>query len=69
MPISIQNDQFQIVQELLKRQDEALEQIDQLNSMVEQAIAEVNAFRNVEEEATGQLEGEDLGEMPAKIAA
>ena len=49
MPNVVQSDQFQVVQDLLKRQDDALEQLDDLDKRVELAIKEVNAFRDIAE--------------------
>ena len=41
MPNQIAQGQFQIVTDLLKRQDEALEQLDELSARVEKAIDEL----------------------------
>lgn len=50
MPISVQNEQFAVIQELIKRQDEALDELESLNKRVEQAIEEVNALRHIDSE-------------------
>lgn len=44
----INQDQFTIVHDLLERQDKALEQIDELNLQVEQAIKELSDMRAIE---------------------
>ena len=50
MPNVVNSDQYLLVQDLLERQDEALEQLEALNIRVEKAIEEVNAFRNIDNE-------------------
>ena len=46
MPNVVDANQFRIVDELLQRQDEALEELEQLNVQVEAAIVEINALRS-----------------------
>ncbi len=41
MPQKIQSDQFETIQALLKRQDEALERLEELDARVELAIQEL----------------------------
>lgn len=65
MPISAKTDQFAIVQDLLKRQDEALEQLDDLDKRVEKAIEEVNSFRIHDSD---QIEADSEAEQQSKAA-
>ncbi len=45
---TIDQDQFQLVQQLLDRQDQTLEQLDQLNADVEAAILQLTEARKQE---------------------
>ena len=68
MTNEIQIEQVQIVEELLRRQDEALEQISALNERVEQVIAETLPARSTEDAAESSdsgVEQEDLEVIPA----
>ena len=60
MPNVVDANQFRVVDELLQRQDEALEELEQLNVQVEAAIVEINALRN-----NGDDDGENEGDGKA----
>ncbi len=63
MPSVVQSDQFQIVQELIRRQDDVLDRLDELNRRLERAIEEVNAFRDVD-----VVTDSESGESPEGIS-
>lgn len=46
MPNIVQSGHFQIVKDLLQRQEDALSKLDSLNEKVENALKDVNQFRD-----------------------
>jgi hypothetical protein len=59
---------YELVADMMRRQDEAIAQIDELNERVEAAIREITAARRAEEEA-GSDEIEDAAGEPSIDAA
>ena len=68
MPNVVQDNQFQLVQDLLQRQDDALEQLDQLNEKLESAIKEIIGQREEEFEGNDGLVSQKLVEAEEAIS-
>ena len=69
MPNTVNNDQYELIQTLLQRQDDALEKLEALNLRVEEAIQEVNSIRESDEpdaEIAGEIAAEPV-EVPESI--
>ena len=65
MTNQIDEAQYQLVTELLQRQDAALEQLDQLCERVEKAIEEISRSRDSENDQDNE---EETGEILEKAA-
>ena len=69
MPNTVNNDQCELIQTLLQRQDDALEKLEALNLRVEEAIQEVNSIRESDEpdaEIAGEIAADPV-EVPESI--
>ena len=64
MPNTVDQNQYQLVQSLLQRQDETLEQLEALNLRVERAIEEVNSFRQTDPDQNES----DSAELPVAVS-
>ena len=68
-PPSPESDQYQIVADLLARQDEVLEQLDALSQRIDATIKEITGDRENAEDPQGELASQDTGVAADSVAA